>query len=123
MDSLVMTPSALIDALRRYLDFEGSAELVPQLQQTGGFVRHGVVHLGPRTTYLKAGLKTEEVFRLLGAPSSVSERTSKGTVMVTYEFARGEGRVVVAEFVDDQLVRSRTEVRIASVTVTNVPAY
>jgi hypothetical protein len=42
---------------------------------------------------------------------------------VTYEFDRGEGQVVVAEFVDDQLVRSRTETRLASVTVTNVPAY
>lgn len=123
MDSLVMTPSALIDALRRYLEFEESAELVSPLQQTGGFVRHGVVHVGPRTTYLKAGLKTEEVLRLLGEPSVVSARTSKGTVMVTYEFARGEGRVVVAEFVGDQLVRSRTETRIASVTLTNVPAF
>lgn len=103
------------------LEFEESADLISPLQQTGGFVRHGVVHLGPRTTYLKAGLKTEEVLRLLGEPSAVSERTSEG--VVTYEFARGDGRVVVAEFVDDQLVRSRTETRIASVTVTNVPAY
>ena len=49
--------------------------------------------------------------KLLGEPLTVSERTESGKTVSTYEFQRGEGRVVIAEFVGNELVRSRTEMR------------
>jgi hypothetical protein len=70
-----------------------------------------VVRVGPRTTYLKEGLSTEDVIRLLGRPAEVSERQEGGAKVVSYVFQRGEGRVLVAEFVADRLVRSRVEPR------------
>jgi hypothetical protein len=73
--------------------------------------RPGVVKVGPRTTYLKEGLRTDEVVRLLGKPASISERTENAIVITTYEFQRGEGHVLIAEFVQGGLVRSRTEAR------------
>ena len=71
----------------------------------------GVVLVGPRTTYLKEGLRTDEVIRLLGKPVSISERSEKDVVVAIYEFQRGEGRVLIAEFENGLLVRSRTESR------------
>ena len=68
----------------------------------------GVVRVGPSTTYLKQGLSTEEVVKLLGEPISISESS---TGEVTYEFPRSEGRVLLAEFVNGSLVSSRTETR------------
>src|ERR687896_329505 len=68
-----------------------------------------VVRVGPRTTYLKEGLSTEDVIRMLGRPAEVSERQEGGAKVVTYVFQRGEGRVLVAEFVEGRLVRSRVE--------------
>src|SRR5882762_4645094 len=58
----------------------------------------GVVKVGPRTTYLKAGLRTDEVIRVLGKPISIAERTENDVVITTYEFQRGEGRVLIPEF-------------------------
>src|SRR6266480_4479561 len=55
----------------------------------------GVVQVGPRTTYLKEGFSVEEVVRLLGKPSAVSERSEKGVMVMVYEFPRGEGRVLI----------------------------
>ena len=78
---------------------------------TKGRVTSGVVQLGPRTTYLKEGLSTEDVLRVLGRPTAVSERNENDVIVKTYEFTRSEGRVLVAEFVDGALVRSRTETR------------
>ena len=72
----------------------------------------GVVQVGPRTTYLKEGLRTEEVVRLLGKPASISERSENDIVITTYEFHRGEGRMLIAEFVSDILVSSRLEARV-----------
>ena len=72
----------------------------------------GVVQVGPRTTYLKEGLRTDEVVRLLGKPARISERSQNDVVITTYEFQRGEGRILIAEFVGDLLVRSRSEARI-----------
>jgi hypothetical protein len=72
----------------------------------------GVVQVGPRTTYLKEGLRTDEVVRLLGKPARVSERSENDVVITTYEFHRGEGRILIAEFVSDILVRSRLEARV-----------
>lgn len=71
----------------------------------------GVVKVGLRTTYLKEGLRTDEVVRLLGKPSSVSERSENDVVVTIYQFPRGEGRILVAEFVNGVLVRSRIETR------------
>jgi len=72
----------------------------------------GVVQVGPRTTYLKEGLRTDEVVRLLGKPARISERRENDVVITTYEFQRGEGRILIAEFVSDLLVRSRSEARV-----------
>jgi hypothetical protein len=71
----------------------------------------GVVKVGPRTTYLKEGLRTDEVIRLLGKPISIAERTENDVVIATYEFQRGEARVLIAEFEGGLLVRSRVETR------------
>lgn len=69
----------------------------------------GVVQLGPRTTYLKEGLSMEEVLRVMGKPAAVSKRNEEGAIVTSYEFKRGDGRVLIAEFIDNTLVRSRTE--------------
>lgn len=71
----------------------------------------GVVKVGPRTTYLKEGLRTDEVVRLLGKPISTSERTESDLVITTYEFKRAEGHFLIAEFVSGRLVKSWTEIR------------
>lgn len=84
---------------------------------TKGRVTSGVVQIGPRTTYLKEGLSTEAVLRVLGTPAAMSERTENDTVVKTYEFLRGDGRVLVADFVGDALVRSRTETRVQAALV------
>ena len=68
-----------------------------------------VIRFGPRTTYLKEGLTTEEVLRLLGKPSSVTERREGNNLLSTYTFQRSEGRIFIAEFENGLLVRSRTE--------------
>jgi hypothetical protein len=111
----MLTPATVIDALNRYVAFseadKKSARLQPSNVVAAGYVRQGVVHLGPKTTYLKEGLKKQEVVKLLGAPTSVAERGERGSTVETYEFERGEGRVLIAEFVNDVLVGSRTEVR------------
>src|SRR6267142_732186 len=71
----------------------------------------GVVQVGPRTTYLKEGLRTDEVVRLLGKPSAISERTENGVVVTVYEFPRSEGRVLIADFENGMLIRSTMENR------------
>lgn len=71
----------------------------------------GVLRLGPRTTYLKEGLSTAEVLRLLGSPDAISQRDEKGVIVTTYEFPRGEERRLIAEFVSDALVRSWVQTR------------
>jgi hypothetical protein len=71
----------------------------------------GVVKVGPRTTYLKEGLRTDEVVRLLGKPTTTSERTERDLVITSYEFKRAEGHFLMAEFVSGVLVRSWTEIR------------
>ena len=73
--------------------------------------RPAVIRVGPSTTYLKAGLTTAEVIRLLGEPVAMRERTDNGVKVVTYEFARSGQRVLVADFINDALITSRTESR------------
>lgn len=70
----------------------------------------GVVRVGPSTTYLKQGLSTDEVVKLLGEPTAILE-SEEGSGALTYVFTRSEGRVLVAEFVKGSLVSSRTEMR------------
>jgi hypothetical protein len=115
VEAWMLTPATLVDALNRYVEFADAEKTSARLQESSasaaGYVRNGVVHLGPRTTYLKDGLTTQEVVKLLGEPLTVSERTESGKTVSTYEFQRGEGRVVIAEFVGNELVRSRTEMR------------
>lgn len=112
LDSKALTPSAIREALRRYVDFseaEGDEESVlPRTTPPASEPR--VVNVGPRTTFLKEGLREGEVLRLLGSPS-LTLRAAGGRSSVTHEFPRGEGRVLVAEFEDGVLVNSRTEER------------
>lgn len=70
-----------------------------------------MVRVGPTTTYLKEGLTTEEVLRLLGEPANISEHIEDGLVVTTYEFPRGAERVLVAQFVSGALVSYRIETR------------
>jgi hypothetical protein len=71
----------------------------------------GVVQVGPRTTFIKEGLSQDEVIRLLGKPSAISERHDQNVKVTIYEFERGDGRVFIAEFENGLLARSRTESR------------
>ncbi|MDQ6653743.1 MAG: hypothetical protein M3Y84_13495, partial [Acidobacteriota bacterium] len=71
----------------------------------------GVVRVGAPTTYLKRGLTMEEVIHVLGQPADISQRLEEGVLVTTYEFRRGGERMLIAEFVHDRLVRSRTENR------------
>jgi hypothetical protein len=68
-----------------------------------------VLRLGPTTTYLKNGLSTDEVVRLLGKPESVSERHEGNSHLLIYAFPRADGRVFIAEFENGLLVNSRME--------------
>ena len=70
------------------------------------------IRVGPPTTYLKEGLTAEQVLRVLGEPINVSEREEQGVTIKTLSFQRGANRVLVAEFVNDALVSSRTETRV-----------
>jgi len=111
IESWMLTPAGLIDALNRFVEFSEADKTSARLKTSSAVVRNGVVQLGPRTTYLEVGLKTDQVLRLLGEPSTFSERDVDGKTISTYEFQRGEGRVVVAEFVGGALISSRTETR------------
>lgn len=73
--------------------------------------RSNVVRVGPSVTYLKEGFTVEEVLRLLGQPAVVSKHQSGSELVTTYEFPRGQNRVLIAEFVNGALVSSRTETR------------
>lgn len=117
LDSTALTPSAIKEALRRYVDFSEAEEDDEEsvlLRTTPPASGPRVVSVGPRTTFLKEGLCESEVLRLLGGPS-LTLRAAEGASSFTHEFPRGEGRVLVAEFKDGVLVNSRTESRGLSV--------
>lgn len=78
---------------------------------SGEDFKPGVVQVGPRTTYLKEGLTTDEVVRLLGKPAAISERTDDDVIVTVYEFTRSEDRVLIAEFEKGALVRSAMQTR------------
>jgi hypothetical protein len=119
VDPTLLPPDAVVVALRRYVDFSGiddSDEAASYLEPTSysfpaDDFKPGVLQVGPRTTYLKEGLSAEEVVRLLGQPSAVYETSVDDIVVTTYEFPRGEGRVLIAEFVKSMLIRSTMETR------------
>ena len=69
------------------------------------------IRVGPPTTYLKEGLTAEQVLRVLGEPINVSEREEQGVTIKTLQFQRGANRILIAEFVNDELVSSRTATR------------
>jgi hypothetical protein len=109
LKTLVMLIALLIAVVNISAQSNGSGR-----QAFGGrhiVKRAGVVRVGPVTTYLKEGLTTEEVLRLLGEPSMISEHNTNGSSVKTYEFQRGDNRILIAEFINDSLVRSRTETR------------
>jgi hypothetical protein len=120
LDANVLTPAAIIEALSKYVDFSESAredEPAPFLRPAAySYVAAGdraaqVVHLAPPTTYLSAGLSTREVIRLLGQPIAIATHGGETPAVTTYEFARGNGHVLIAQFVSDVLVSSRIESR------------
>ena len=112
LDSWMLGPVTLIDALNRFVQFspmdKAAARTAESPVYASGYVRKGVVHLGARTTYLKLGLTTREVVRLLGEPVVVSRRIENGETIATYQFERGNDRILIAEFLSDSLVDSRT---------------
>ncbi len=69
------------------------------------------IRVGPPTTYLKEGLTSEQVLRILGEPITVSKREESGVVVETYKFQRGANRILIAEFVKGTLISSKTETR------------
>lgn len=81
-----------------------------KLKEDAGLRAPGVLRLGPSRTYLRSGLSTDDVVRFLGQPASVSEEQEGNTRLTIYRFPRGEGRVIVAEFSNGALIRSRTEI-------------
>ena len=115
MDSLVLTPRVLVDSLKRYVHFsaEDLASLndVNQPYVLANFRKSRVIKVGESTTYLKNGLSTTEVISLLGQPAAVYSRSENGLTVTTYEFKRNGEKIVVAEFVQNALVGSRTELR------------
>jgi hypothetical protein len=113
VDSQLLTPAAIKEALRKYLDFaqvdDGNASLFQKTsfstERRRAFTS-SVITLGPRKTYLKNGLTADEVVRLLGQPLNV-HHSMDGTAV--YMFQRGQNRVLIADFVDSILVDSRIE--------------
>lgn len=91
------------------LVLNGKTESSSKLSRAVSQVDGRVIRFGPTTTYLKNGLSTDEVIRLLGKPSSVSKRQEGNRLLSTYTFPRSHGRVFVAEFENGVLVQSRTE--------------
>src|SRR3982751_6075662 len=77
--------------------------------KTDSHRRSGVVEIGPRSTYLREGLKLEAVLRVLGEPTSMSERNENRVTVRIYVFARGEGRTLTAEFINNVLVHYQTQ--------------
>ena len=71
--------------------------------------RSDVIRIGPSTTYLKEGLTADEVVQLLGKPTHVSDLGEGELLVSRYEFQRGGNRILIAEFVNNALVSSRTE--------------
>lgn len=115
LESWMLTPATVVDSLGRYVEFSGSdkngARLLEGSTNAAGYVRKGIVQVGPRTTYLKLGLTPAQVVSLLGVPKSISESEREGQSLVVYEFQRSGDRVLIAEFLGGSLITTRTETR------------
>lgn len=126
IDEWMLSPATIVDALRRYVQFADSDLNAVKLTSHStssyvtGYVRHRVVQLGPRTTYLQVGMRQNEAVRLLGEPISITGRDSADGVVSIYEFRRSMGRTLIAEFSAGKLIGYRTEVGLAKVTSTVV---
>lgn len=116
IDERVLTPQNMMEVLRKYVEFSNanSSEDASTVKPTSygtpepSHTKTGVVQLGPRSTYLKEGLSLSSVLRVLGTPTAITERNDNGKIVVSYEFMRGGGRTVVAEFVNNVLIHAQT---------------
>src|SRR5262249_55549995 len=113
LDSMMMTPEAVTETLRKYLEFAEADALKSNRDAfryaAEDFRGAGVVHVGPTTTYLKEGLTVAEVRRVLGQPAEIFKSTANGRETTIYKYDRGNGRLLEAEFFNDVLIGSRTE--------------
>lgn len=115
IDDWMLTPATIVDALRRYVQFSEADQNVARLNSpstssyTVGYVRHKVLQLGPRTTYLQEGMKQDEAVWLLGEPASITTRNTEGGLVSVYAFRRSNGRNLIAEFSAGKLIGYRTE--------------
>ena len=119
IDEWMLTPVTIVDALRRYVQFSEADQnaaalnsLSPSLSAVG-YVRHKVVQVGPRSTYLREGMDQDDVLRLLGEPASISSRNSDEGIVSVYEFRRSNGRTLITEFAAGKLISYRTESDVA----------
>lgn len=110
----VVAVSAQTRAKSSFNDFQRSrpsraVEKRSANHKTAKFQDARAFRLRPSTLYLKNGLSTDEVLRLLGTTTSVSERQEGGSHLATYIFQRSEGRIFVADFENGVLINSRIE--------------
>jgi hypothetical protein len=121
-DNNVKRPQAVTEALKKHTELSQAKQEkhdISSIRQVSyeyaapGSKKIGVLRVGSPTTYLKPGLTIKDVLQVLGEPAGISKRVEEGMVVTTYEFRRGGERVLVAEFVYDTLVRSRTETQVA----------
>jgi hypothetical protein len=116
IDDWMLTPATIVDALRRYMQFSEADQNAAKLNSsstssyTAGYVRHKVLQLGPRTTYLQEGMKQDEAVWLLGEPLSITTRNTEDGLVSVYEFRRSNARTLIAEFSAGKLIGYRTEV-------------
>ena len=122
IDDWMLTPATIVDALRRYVQFSEADQDAATLNSsstssyTAGYVRHKVLQLGPRSTYLPAGMKLQEAVFLLGEPLSITTTNVESGLVSVYEFSRSDGRTLIAEFLAGKLIGYRTEIDVANVT-------
>lgn len=117
IDTSVLTPEALIEALKKYADFSTikDGDEVSFFRQTSyrqenrSSSGRSILRVGPSTTYLKNGLSMHEVEMLLGKPARILERQEGDSRVTSYVFPRSGGRVLIAEFINGVLVRSWTD--------------
>ncbi|HEX8142869.1 MAG TPA: hypothetical protein VF553_09755 [Pyrinomonadaceae bacterium] len=107
--SLAAVPARPVSAEGHNDLSRGVEKRVSKRGATAGRRDSRVLRLGPSETYLKNGLSLDEVIRLLGKPTSISERREGSLRLTTCIFPRSAGRIIRAEFENGVLVRSSTE--------------